>query len=115
MSTALTYKGFNARVEFDAEDRIFVGRIAGIRDVVSFHAETVTGLEKAFKESVNDYVKACEALGQSPNKPVSGNMMLRVPIDVHAKAIEAAELSGQSLNVWAAEVLRRAASNQVTA
>ena len=40
MSNAMTYKGFSARVEFDAEDRIFVGRIAGIRDVVGFHSET---------------------------------------------------------------------------
>ena len=109
MSNALTYKGYSARVEFDAEDRIFAGRIAGIRDIVGFHAETVTGLEKAFLEAVNDYIKACNALGQSPNKPVSGNMMLRVPTDVHAKAIEAAELAGVSLNVWAADALRQAA------
>ena len=109
MSNALTYKGFSARVEFDAEDRIFVGRIAGVRDIVGFHAETVTGLEKAFREADNDYIKACAELGQSPNKPVSGNMMLRVPTDVHAKAIEAAELAGVSLNVWAADALRQAA------
>ncbi len=113
MSDLLAYKSYRARVEFDAEDRIFVGRIAGIRDVVSFHAETVSGLERAFKESVNDYLKACEALGQSPNKPVSGNLMLRVPTDVHAMALEAAELSGQSLNVRATEALRRATANQL--
>ena len=111
MSNAMTYKGFSARIEFDAEDRIFVGRIAGIRDVVGFHAETVAGLEKAFHETVNDYVKACAALGQSPNKPVSGNMMLRVPTDVHASAIEAAELAGVSLNQWAANALRTAAQH----
>ena len=109
MSNAMTYKGFSARVEFDAADRIFVGRIAGIRDVVGFHAETVSGLEKAFHETVNDYLKACAALGQPPNKPVSGNMMLRVPTDVHAKAIEAAELAGVSLNQWAARALMEAA------
>ena len=109
MSNALTYKGYSARVEFDAEDRIFAGRIAGIRDIVGFHAETVTGLEKAFREAVNDYVRACDELGQSPNKPVSGNMMLRVPTEVHARAIEAAELAGVSLNVWAADALRQAA------
>lgn len=109
MANALTYKGYSARVEFDAEDRVLVGRIAGIRDVIGFHAETVTGLEKAFREAVNDYVKACAELGQSPNKPVSGNMMLRVPTDVHARAIETAELTGVSLNVWAAYALRQAA------
>ena len=34
---AMTYKGYAARVEFDAEDHIFVGHIIGIRDIVSFH------------------------------------------------------------------------------
>lgn len=111
MSNAMSYKGFSARIEFDAEDRIFVGRIAGIRDVVGFHAETVAGLEKAFHETVNDYVKACAVLGQSPNKSVSGNMMLRVPTDVHANAIQAAELAGVSLNQWAADALRTAAQH----
>lgn len=111
MSNAMTYKGFSARVEFDADDRIFVGRIAGIRDVIGFHAETVAGLEKAFHEAVNDYAKACAALGQSPNKPVSGNMMLRVPTDVHASAIQAAELAGLSLNQWASAALRTAAQH----
>ena len=71
----------------------------------------VAGLEKAFHEAVNDYMKACAALGQSPNKPVSGNMMLRVPTDVHASAIQAAELAGVSLNQWAANALRTAAQH----
>ena len=37
MKNAVTYKGYAARVEFDAQGRIFFGRIAGIRDIVSFH------------------------------------------------------------------------------
>ena len=32
----MSYKGYQARVEFDAEDEIFFGRIAGINDIVSF-------------------------------------------------------------------------------
>ena len=66
MSGTLTYKGFSTRVELDAEGRIFVGRIAGIRDVIGFHAATISGLEKAFREAVNDYANACAKLGQSP-------------------------------------------------
>ena len=54
----MTYKGFNARVEFDADDQIFVGRIIGVTDIVSFHSHTVAGLEAAFRETVNDYVRA---------------------------------------------------------
>lgn len=47
---ALTYKGYAARIEFDPEDELFVGRIAGSRDVVGFHAESVADLKEAFHE-----------------------------------------------------------------
>lgn len=39
MSNAMTYQGYSARVEYDDEDGIFTGRIAGIRDGVAFHAD----------------------------------------------------------------------------
>lgn len=104
----MTYKGYAARVDFDAEDRIFVGHLAGIRDVVGFHATTVKALEHAFHEAVDDYVAACAKLGQSPNKPASGKLMLRIPPEVHAGAVRAAEMAGTSLNQWATEVLREA-------
>ena len=51
------YKGHYAVIEFDAEDEIFVGHIAGIAGLVGFHARTVTDLETAFHESVDDYLK----------------------------------------------------------
>ncbi len=33
----MKYKNYIARIEFDDDDRIFVGRLAGIDDIVSFH------------------------------------------------------------------------------
>ena len=50
----LRYNGYDARVEFDAEDRVFVGHIAGIRDIVGFHGASVDALEAAFHEAVDD-------------------------------------------------------------
>lgn len=106
---AMTYKSYAARVEFDARDNIFVGRIVGIRDIVSFHGETVTELRAAFEEAVDDYVETCAKLGKTPEKPVSGKLMLRVPPEVHGSAVAAAQAAGKSLNQWATEVLREAA------
>ena len=65
----LSYKGYAARIEFDAEDEIFAGRIAGIRDVIGFHANNVAGLKEAFHEAVDDYVDACARSGRAPQKP----------------------------------------------
>ena len=103
------YNGYDARVEFDADDRIFVGHIAGIRDIVGFHGASVDALEAAFHEAVDDYLAACKKLRQAPNKPFSGRVMLRLPPDVHARASAAAQVSGMSFNQWATQMLDVAA------
>ena len=109
MTNTMTYKGYSARIEYDDEDGIFTGRLAGISDCVGFHADTVEALRDAFHEAVEDYVETCAKVGKEPQKAFSGQVMFRVDPEVHRKAALAAELSGKSLNQWAEEVLGRAA------
>ena len=108
MST-LTYRGYTATVEFDSEDMILTGRIAGINDVIGFHAETPAELLAAFHEAVDDYLETCAKLGKQPEKTYSGKVMFRVPPELHAKVALAAKLAGKSLNQWGEAVLERAA------
>ena len=109
MTNAMTYKGYAARIDYDDEDGLFFGRIAGIRDRVGFHADTVADLRDAFQDAVEDYIETCAKIGKEPQKAYSGQVMFRVSPEVHRKAALAAELSGKSLNQWAEEVLERAA------
>lgn len=106
---AMVYKGYAARVDFDAEDGILSGRIAGIADVVGFHAESVPDLIAAFHEAVDDYLATCERIGKTPQRAYSGNLMLRITPQAHAAAVAAADASGKSLNQWGEEVLTEAA------
>ena len=106
---AITYKGYTTRVDFDVDDRIFVGRLLGIRDVVGFHADTFAEFEQVFRATVDDYLDTCQRQGWEPNKPASGKMMLRVQPEIHANAIRAAQLAGKSLNQWAADIIKQAA------
>ncbi len=53
---AMSYKGYLARIEYSTEDRLFVGHLAGIRDIIGFHGTTVDELEEAFHEAVDDYL-----------------------------------------------------------
>ncbi len=110
MSNVMNYKGYSARIDYDDEDGIFTGKIAGIRDGVGFHGGTVDELREAFHEAVEDYVETCAKVGKEPQKAFSGQVMFRVSPEVHRKAALAAELSGKSLNQWAEDVLDRAAS-----
>jgi predicted HicB family RNase H-like nuclease len=103
--SAMKYKGYAARIEFDADDRVFVGRLAGITDIVTFHGVTVEELETAFQEAVEHYLKVSKKKGVPSQKPYSGKLMLRIPPEVHAHAAMTAEAHGKSLNQWAAEVL----------
>jgi predicted HicB family RNase H-like nuclease len=105
---SMTYKSYLARIEYDERDAIFVGRILGIRDIISFHGETVAELKAEFERAVNDYLADCKQEGVSPEKPVSGKLLLRVPPEIHGRALVAAQAAGKSLNQWATEVLRHA-------
>ena len=104
----MTYKNYTARIEFDERDNIFVGRILGIRDIISFHADSVADLRAQFRLAVDGYLADCAEHGVKPEKPVSGNLMLRVGAGIHGRAIVAAEGAGKSLNQWAITVLEEA-------
>ncbi len=66
----VTYKGYAAPIEYSDEDGLFIGHIAGIRDVVGFHGESVAALRQAFEEAVNDYLDTCEKISKAPHKPI---------------------------------------------
>ena len=106
----MSYKGYPARVQYSEEDGCFVGHIVGINDIVGFHGDSVIELRQAFEEAVDDYLETCQRLGRAPQKPYSGNLMLRIPPDVHAAVAAAAEVSGKSINQWANEVFDKAVS-----
>ena len=105
----MNYKGYTARVEYDERDNIFAGRILGIRNIISFHGETVAQLRTEFEHAIKDYLDDCKEQGVQPEKPASGKLLLRVPPEIHGRAIVAAQAAGKSLNQWATEVLKHAA------
>ena len=42
----LTYKGYYANIQFEADSDVFVGRLAGITDIIVFEADTVRDLKQ---------------------------------------------------------------------
>lgn len=107
MMNVMTYKGYKARVEFDPRDNIFVGRVLGLEDSISFHGETVAQLKEHLADAINHYLADCKATGRKPEKPASGKLMLRISPEIHAKALVMARAAGKSLNKWAADVFAK--------
>lgn len=104
----MSFRGYTARVEYDERDDIFVGRVLGLRSIISFHGKTVAELRRQFSAAMRDYLAECQEQGVSPEKPASGRLLLRVPPEVHSRALVKAQAMGKSLNQWATEALERA-------
>lgn len=105
----MNYKGYAAKVEFDDEAMIFHGEVIGIRDVVTFQGKSIKEIEKAFHDSVNDYLDLCKERGETPDKPFSGKFVVRVSPEIHRKVYVSAKKSGQSINAWLNKNLQRIA------
>ena len=108
----MNYKGFTAKVEFAADDNIFVGRLIGIDDIVMFEAETVDGLKTALEEAVDFHIEICEKKGKKPKKSYSGKLMFRLPSELHARIAETAAKHSKSINEFGREVFEAAINNQ---
>jgi predicted HicB family RNase H-like nuclease len=109
MSNSMSYKGYSASMVFDASDKIIVGRVLDIDDIITFHGESVSEFEINFHSAIDGYLVASAILQSPPEKPASGKVMLRIAPEIHAAALKAAARSGASLNKWAESALGKAA------
>jgi predicted HicB family RNase H-like nuclease len=102
----LEYNGYIGTVE--AEDGVFVGRVAGLRDVITFEGTTFAEVERAFRDSIDDYLAFCAQRGEPADRPYSGRIPLRVSPDTHRRAAMRAQAEGLSLNQWIARRIETA-------
>jgi len=94
----MKYKGYTGIVEFDEESRVLFGRVIGLRDVITFEGDSVAEVIQAFHDSVDVYVEFCAERGESPEKPYSGQFVLRLDPRLHRELANAAEEQTTSLN-----------------
>lgn len=107
----MTYKGYEAVVEFDEDADLFHGEVVNLRDVITFQGRSVDELKSAFADSVEDYLAFCAERGEEPEKPYSGQFLVRIEPALHKAVATAAKRSGVSLNKWVAAALERAAAH----
>ena len=110
MKDLLTYRGYHAKISFDAEDMIFVGTVLGLRYSLHFHGTTIQELVSMFHQSIDNYLDMCRALGKSPDKEFKGTFNVRVDPDLQRRASEAALQQGVTLNQDVQSALEQAVS-----
>jgi predicted HicB family RNase H-like nuclease len=94
----MRYKGYIGRVEYDDEAKVFHGEVIGLKDVITFQGTTVRELDKAFKDSIDDYFSWCKERGEKPERSYSGVFNVRTTPDIHANLVVEATKRKISLN-----------------
>ena len=79
----MEYKGYIGIVNYDSDAKLFHGDVINTRDVITFQGTSVKEIEKAFKDSIDDYIKWCKEEGVEAEKPYSGKFNLRISPELH--------------------------------
>jgi len=90
----MTYKGYTAKIHYSDDDDCLVGRVIGIRHIISFHGDSIEEIRQAFRGAIDFYLST----EPTPEKPFSGKFNVRISSERHAKAAQIAESTGISLN-----------------
>jgi predicted HicB family RNase H-like nuclease len=65
----MTYRGYTARYAWDEEERVFLGQIDDIDDIITFEADSADDIEREFRTSVDEYLAFCAEKGIEPDRP----------------------------------------------
>lgn len=103
--TTIVYQGYVARLDIDLEAGVIHGEVLNTRDVLTFSVENAKEAEAEFAATIEDYRKWCEAEGVAPEKPYSGTLTLRVPVETHRLAAVRAAEEKISLTAWISRLI----------
>lgn len=101
--TYLNYKGYLGTIEPQLEDDTLYGKLAFIRDLVTYEAPNLAQLKKEFEFSVDAYLQDCQELGREPNQPFKGSFNVRTTPELHRMAVTAA--GDMSLNAFVSQAI----------
>ena len=94
----MKYKNYEAAVKFDDDTEMFYGEVINTRDVITFQGKSVSELKREFKNSIEVYLEFCNDRNEEPDKPFSGNFVLRISPSLHNRLYSKAKRTGKSLN-----------------
>jgi len=104
MSNLLQYKKYFGTVEHSVKDNCLYGKLAFIRDLVTYEAVTVESLVNEFQRAVDDYLSDCQQHEREPDIPCKGSFNVRPGQKRHRAAILALK-NGQKLNAFINEAI----------
>ena len=106
MNNTLKYKEFIGDAHYSSSDNTFYGKLLGVNDLVTYEADSVEGLQDAFRESVDGYIDYCTTRGKDYFRSFKGSFNVRIPPILHQQAFLKAQEEGISLNSFVKRALQ---------
>ena len=107
MMNIMEINGVKAVIAFDPDIAMFRGEFVGLNGGADFYATDIEGLRREGAASLQVFFEMCAEEGVSPYKKTSGRFNLRLPPDIHDKAVTMAKASGKSVNTWISDIIRQ--------
>lgn len=104
----MTVDGHVAKIEYDPDRDMFRGEILGLNGGADFWGRNPEELREEFRLSLSVFLDTCRRKGIEPYRKYSGRLLLRIPPELHARALATAEAAGKSLNAWLKEIMDEA-------
>lgn len=104
-----SYKGYVGIFGIDDSANVIRGKVVNTKDTITFQGPTFAEAVEAFRESVDDYLDFCKDLGEVPEKPFSGKLLVRLRPEDHRALSTVAQAKGVSVNRLVSHALRKVA------
>lgn len=107
MNNTIEYKGYVGSVEFSETDKLFFGKVQGIRALLSYEGSDANALISDFHGVIDDYLELCAVEGKEPERAYKGSFNIRISPELHRQAAIFASTHNISLNSLVADALKQ--------
>lgn len=107
MNNLMEYKGYLGTAEYFPDDKVFYGKVVGIKSLIQYDGETVNDFEQDFHEAVDDYLDLCVRKGIEPEKPYSGIFTVSISPELHRQLAAFSDQHDQSLDVSVEKAIKK--------
>jgi len=101
----LEYKGYHAKIIFSEDDLSLYGKLANIRDLITFESDSPVGIVEEFHEAVDDYLEFCKETGKEPDREFDGKLYVKVAPELHRSLDKAAQNAGETFDNFVEKIL----------
>ena len=106
MNNTLEHKGYYGTVEYSSTDKVFHGKVIGIKGLISYEGKSVDELNNDFISAIDEYLEMCEEEGVEPQKTYKGSFNIRIEPILHKKLVDYSAIHGMSLNSAVEKAIR---------